>query len=301
MKKVLKWIGIVSGGLLGLLVLAMVVLYASGSARLDKIHEIQPEPIAVPTDESSIARGRHLVEALIFCQECHGDDLAGKVFIDEPMMATVYAPNLTAGHGGVGATYTDADYVRAIRHGVGLEGRGLLIIHADVFHNLSEEDLGAVIAYVKSAPPVDNEIPERRLLPLGRILLALGLFDLEALPFIPAEVIDHSEPFIDMPEMSATAEYGQYLVSITLCSMCHGSDLKGGPPLDPSMPAGPNITAYGGPGGWSEEQFVATIRSGVTPFGKALDPEFMPWEIYANMTDDELAALWRYIVSLNDG
>ena len=240
------------------------------------------------------------MEALAFCQACHGDNLGGEVFIDEPMMATVYAPNLTSGQGGVGATYTDADYVGAIRHGVNPEGRGLIIMHSDVFHNLSEEDLGAVIAYVKSVPPVENEIPERRLLPLGRIFIALGLFDTEAIPLIPAEVIDHGAPFVEMPELGATAEYGQYLMSITLCSMCHGSDLRGGPSLEPGMPPGPTLAAYGAPRGWSEEQFVATIRSGVTPYDKALDPEAMPWDIYANLTDDELAALWRYIASLND-
>ncbi len=300
MKKVLKWIGIVLGGLVGLLVLASVVLYVKGSTRLNDTHEIQLENISIPTSESTITRGQHLVEALTFCQGCHGDNLEGKDFIDEPMMATVYAPNLTSGQGGVGATYTDADYVGAIRHGVNPEGRGLLIMHSDVFHNLSEEDLGAVIAYVKSVPPVDNEIPERRLLPLGRIFVALGMFDSEAIPFIPAEVIDHSAPFIEMPEMGATAEYGQYLMSITLCSMCHGSDLKGGPPLEEGMPAGPNIAVYGAPGGWSEEQFVATIRTGVTPYDKSLDPEFMPWDIMSNMTDDELAAMWRYIASVND-
>ncbi len=172
-------------------------------------------------------------------------------------------------------------------------------MHSDVFNNLSEEDLGAVIAYVKSVPPVDKEIPNRRLLPLGRILFALGLFDSEAIPFIPAEAIDHGAPFVEMPEMEATAKYGQYLMSITLCSMCHGSDLKGGPPLDPSMPPGPAIAGYAAPGGWSEEQFVTTIRTGVTPYGKELNQEFMPWNIYANMTDDELAAMWRYIASLN--
>ena len=299
MKKVFKWIGIVLGGLVGLLVLASVVLYVIGSSRLNKTHEIQVENIAIPTSESAIARGQHLVEALTFCQACHGDNLEGKVFIDEPMMATVYAPNLTSGQGGVGAAHTDADYVGAIRHGVNPQGRGLMIMHSDVFHNLSEEDLGAVIAYIKSVPPVDKEIPDRRLMPLGRILVALGLFDSEAIPFIPAEVIDHGAPFVEMPEMGATAEYGQYLMSITLCSMCHGPDLSGGTPLEPGMPAGPDITAYGAPGGWSEEQFVTTIRTGVTPYGRELEQDFMPWDIYANMTDDELAAIWRYIGSLN--
>ncbi len=92
----------------------------------------------------------------------------------------------------MGAAYADADYVGAIRHGVNPQGRGLMIMHADIYHNLSEEDLGALIAYVKGVPPVDQEIPERRVLPLGRILVALGVFDSESIPFIPAELIDHS-------------------------------------------------------------------------------------------------------------
>lgn len=299
MKKVLKRIGVASGGLVGLLVLAGAVLYFMGSARLNKTHEIQLENIAIPTSESAIARGQHLVEVLTLCQGCHGDNLEGDVFIDEPMIATVYAPNLTSGQGGVGATYTDADYVGAIRHGVNPESRGLMIIHSDVFYNLSEEDLGAVIAYLKSVPPVDKEIPNRRLLPLGRILVALGVFDSEAIPFIPAEVIDHGAPFVEMPEMGVTAKYGHYLMSITLCSTCHGPDLRGGPPLEPGMPAGPGILAYGTRGGWSEEQFATTIRTGVTPYGKELDQAFMPWNMYADMTDDELSAIWLYIASLN--
>jgi len=150
MKNLLKWIGIAFGGLVGLLVLASVVLYVIGSARLNKTHEIQLENIAILTSESAITRGQHLVEVLTFCQACHGDNLEGEVFIDESIIATVYAPNLTSGQGGVGAIYTDADYVGAIRHGVNPEARGLMIMHSDVFHNLSQEDLGAVIAYTKS-------------------------------------------------------------------------------------------------------------------------------------------------------
>lgn len=124
------------------------------------------------------------------------------------------------------------------------------------------------------------------------------MFDSEAMPPIPAEVIDHSVPFAEMPPQGATPEYGGYLVSITLCRMCHGSDLKGAPPLDSGMPPGPNIAVHGAPGGWSEAQFVSTIRTGVTPYGKALDPEFMPWDVFANMSDEELKAIWLYLQSL---
>ena len=298
MKKVLNWIGIILGGLVVLVILAAVGLYIGGGARLSKTYDIQVETIAIPTGEKAIARGRHLAEAVTFCQACHGDNLGGDVIDDEPGIATISASNLTSGRGGVSAAYSDTDYVRAIRHGVNPEGRGLLVMHSDIFHNLSEEDLGAVIAYVKSAPPVDNQVSKTRVEPLGRIFLALGMFDSEAMPPIPAEVIDHTAPFAEAPAPGATAEYGRYLVSIALCYMCHGPDLRGGPPLEEGWPPGPNITIYGAPGGWSEEQFVSTIRTGVTPYGKALDPEFMPWEGYANMTDEELGAIWQYLQSL---
>jgi cytochrome c553 len=298
MKKVLKWIGIVLGSLVALLVVAAAVLYILGSARLNKTYDIQPEAIAVPTNEAAIARGKHLVEALTFCGGCHGEDLRGDAFEDEPMIATFYAPNLTSGRGGIGAAYSDADYVRAIRHGVNPEGRGLLIMHSDVYHNLSEQDLGAMIAYLKSVAPVDNEIPEPKIEPLGNILVALGVFDSEALPLIPAELIDHSAPFPEMPAQGTTAEYGGYLVSITLCHMCHGPDLTGAPPLEPGMPPGPNLTPGGELGGWSEADFIQTMRTGVSPHGDELDPEFMPWDVYANMTNEELKSLWMYLQSL---
>jgi len=204
MKKILKWIGIALGSLVALLVVAAVVLYILGSARVNKTFDIQPEAIPIPTDEASIARGQHLVEALTFCGGCHGENLGGEAFEDEPMIATFYAPNLTSGKGGVGATYSDADYVMAIRHGVSPQGRGLLIMHSDVYHNLSEQDLGAMIAYLKSVPAVDNELPELKIYPLGNIMVALGAFDSEALPLMPAESIDHSAPFAEMPAQSKT-------------------------------------------------------------------------------------------------
>ena len=146
---------------------------------------------------------------------------------------------------------------------------------------------------------MDNETPEISILPLGRILVSLGLFDSEDIPFIPAEAIDHSAPFVDAPDAGATAEYGEYLMSITLCSMCHGPDLQGGAPLEPGMPPGPSIAAYGIPGGWSEQEFISTLRTGVTPYGTKLDEELMPWDLYANLTDDELSAMWLYIGSIN--
>jgi cytochrome c553 len=298
MKKALKWIGILLGGLIGLLVVAAIRLYSIGSARLSETHDIQVETIAIPTKETAVARGRHLAEAVTFCTACHSEDLGGQILDDDPLVFTLAAPNLTAGRGGIGATYSDADHVRAIRHGVSPEDRGLLIMHSDVYHNLSEEDLGAIIAFVKSMPPVDNEDAKTRVAPLGRIFVALGVFDMETMPLIPAEVIDHSAPFTEAPAERATAEYGQYLMSISLCRMCHGADLTGAPPIEEGSPPGPNIAIDTAPGSWSQAQFASAVRTGVTPSGTVLNPEHMPWDLYASLTDKEITALWLYLQSL---
>jgi hypothetical protein len=261
-------------------------------------HNIQPKAIATPTGEQDTDRGRHLVDALTFCQSGHHEDLGGDVLVDMPVIASFYAPDLTSGRGAVGASFSDADFVRAIRHGIDPQGHGLLIMHSEIFHNLSGQDLGAIIAFVRSVPPVDHEIPTPRLEPLGRILIPLGVFDRNAMTLIPAEVIDQSAPFAEMPPPGPTAEYGGYLVSLTLCHICHGPELAGEPPVEAGKPPGPNLIALGGPGRWSAEQFVSTISTGVTPYDNKLDPDFMPWDKYTNLTDVELMAIWRYVQSL---
>jgi mono/diheme cytochrome c family protein len=227
--------------------------------------------------------------------------MSGKVLFDESGIATVYASNLTSGRGGRGAVYTDVDFVRAIRHGVNREGRGILVMHSDAYHGLGAEDLGAIVAYLKSLPPVDNEVPEPRATPIGKIMIALGLFDSDVIPLIPAERIDHDAPLAPAPRREISAAYGHYVVSLALCTLCHGADLGGGPPVEPGAPPSPNIAAYAASGTWTEEQFVATLRTGVTPYGKRIDPEVMPWEHYARMSDDELAAIWQYMASLAGG
>jgi mono/diheme cytochrome c family protein len=298
MTKGLRAVTIGLGGLLAVVLVAGLILYVIGGSRLNRSHEIAVPAVAIPTDAAAIARGRHLADAVTLCHACHGDSLSGDVLLDEALIATIYASNLTAGRGGVGASYSDADFVRAIRHGVNPAGRGLMIMHSDGYHNLGERDLAAIVSYVKSVPPVDHELPRTRGGLLGRIFVALGMFDGGPMPLIPAEVIDHSAPVPTVPTEGVTAAYGGYLVSIALCSMCHGADLRGGPPVDEGAPPGPGIVVHAAAGGWSEEQFIHTLRTGVTPEGKVLDREYMPWEVYAKMTDSELAAIWRYVASL---
>jgi len=294
-RRLLKWSGIGLGGIVAVAVLAAFGLYLAGGARINRTFDVQERALAIPADSDAIARGRHLAEAVTLCTACHGDDLSGGPIADEPGIAEIYASNLTSGRGGVGSRYDDAAYVRAIRHGVNSEGRGILIMHADAYNHLGEQDLASIVAYVKSVPPVDSEVPRASVTALGRVMVALGLFDMPTMPLVPAEVIDHEAPIPDQIAPSVSAGYGAYLVSIALCKMCHGEEFRGGPPIEPGSPPAPDITVYGVDGGWSEEQFIATIRTGVTPYTRTLDGEVMPWETYANMTDAELAAIRLYV------
>ena len=292
MRKFFKWFGIVLGILLGLVVLIVAGLYLNTSVRLNKTYSVQTETITIPTDPASIERGQH-VAVIRLCTECHGADMSGRVFLDEAVIGRISTTNLTSGKGGVGGELSDADWVRAIRHGIGSDGMPLLIMPAGEFYYLSDADLGAVIAYVKSLPPVDNELPAKEIGPLFRV--AMTFMDVV---IIPAEVIDHAAPRPIAPEVGVTLEYGKYL-AIT-CTGCHGSGFSGGPiPLaPPEFPPALNLTPGGELQGWTEEMFINTMRTGVTPSGHQLKNEYMPWMYFGQMTDEELQAIFLFLRSL---
>ena len=142
---------------------------------------------------------------------------------------------------------------------------------------------------LKSIPPVDNEVPESRLGPLGRLFVVLGA------PFLVASEIDQTGPRPVAPEPGTTAEYGKYLGRS--CLFCHGDDLSGGE-QGPSEIVPPNITQGAHPGAWSEGDFIAAMRTGVIPDGFQLDSEEMPWKAIGQLTDDELKAVWLFMKSV---
>lgn len=194
----------------------------------------------------------------------------------------------------MGATNTDDDWVRAIRHGVGHDGRGLLLMPVRNFYYLSDEDLGALIAYLKSLPPVDNELPKTKPGPLGFVMLALGQLPPEATS-PDVTVIDHDGPRTVAPKPRATVEYGRYLAST--CTVCHGAQFNGGLIRTDAEYLAPNLTPGGEVAFWSEEDFITALRTGVTPSGHKLK-DVMPWKYFGQMTDDELKAVWLYLQSL---
>ncbi len=284
------------GGLVCVLTLVLCGVYLLSERRLNRRYDVALEAVAVLTDPASINRGRHLATVIAQCTHCHGEDLGGKLSADNITLGRLYAPNLTSGEGGIGASYSDADFVRAICHGLDRDGQPLLLMPAQYLGGLSDVDLGALIAYVRSVRPVDRETPSKRIGPLTRLVLIAG----EAPDLIPAELIDHraQRSPAAVPELSV--EYGKFLVDVGGCRVCHGPDLSGGlhPLAVPGEPAPANLTPGGPLAHWSSVDFTRTLRSGITPDGRRLDPRFMPWPSIGQMTDSEIAAVWLYLASL---
>jgi cytochrome c553 len=290
MSGILRVLALVLAGLLLVLVIAVAAVYAISESKLNRTIAVPTESVAVPTDITAKQRGQHLAAAVATCIDCHGPNLGGTVFVDDPGLGRVVAPNLTRGRGGIGSTFSDSDFVRALRHGVDPSGRPLLIMPSDDYTNFSDADLGAIIAYIRSLPPVDNVLPGNELRALGRVLFAAG-----QLPLQTADAIDHTAVRRPAPPAAVTAEYGQYLARNAGCPSCHGPGLSGGkiPQAPPDALPAANITPAG-IGNWSDADFIKALRTGTRPDGRVLNT-FMPWPFYAQMTDDELRAIFRYL------
>lgn len=279
----LKRIGIAIAAIVGLAVVLVLVLNVISIARQGKRYAIPATSIVVRTDSTSLARGRHIVAAVGLCGECHGADLGGKKFSEDLLTGTLYSSNLTRGKGGFPADYSDEDLWRALRHGVGRDGRSLVFMPSESFQELTQADLLSIIAYLHTVPPVDRERPATRPGPLMRVLhVAVGF------PLLPAEKIDHAKAPVASVALGPTLEYGQYIGAA--CRGCHGPALAGG------AGPGPNITR-GVIGSWSEADFFCAIREGLRPDGTSLTDQ-MPWKGFRNMSDDELRALWLYLQSV---
>lgn len=293
MKSVMKWAGRIVGGLLVLVIVALAAVYGLSEYRMRKTYEVSPAPLAFQPTPDAVQKGARLA-VVRGCTDCHGEKLGGKQFFDEMPVGRLFASNLTSGSGGVGATYTDQDWVRAIRHGVGPDGKPLLFMPAHEFNPMGDEDLGALIAYIKSLPPVENPPTENAVGPLGRVLFLAG-----QLPLLPVEMIDHDAPRKAAPPPGATAEYGAYLA--TGCTGCHGAGFGGGkiPGTPPDWPAAANLTPdpETGIGKWTEQDFFRALREGKRPDGRELNP-IMPWKATAQLTDDEIRAVWLHLRSL---
>ena len=287
MNKVLR---AVLAGLAGIVLVAVIVVLVLGwKSPRDQYLQVEARAVPIPTDAAAIERGRYFAHAIGVCGVCHGDDLAGQNMSDSMIWGYVFTPNLTPGQGGIGRDYAPLDWVRAIRHGVDRNGRAFAFMPVDHYYHITDEDLGDIIAYLQHLPPVDNAGGDIRLGIIPRAIINSGVIG----DLVRPELMDHNAP---RPEPAASR--GEYLALIGGCDFCHGPTLQGGQGPEPGAPPGPDITGTGRLAHWALGDFAAVMAAGALPDGRTINPMFMPWKGYRNLSGEDLQVLFDYLRSL---
>lgn len=285
-------------GLLAFVAVAALGLLLAIWIRQDRKFEAPLPAVHASNDPAVIARGRYLVYGPAHCVGCHGDraqrgaahvDLSGGTDFKLPI-GIFNPPNLTSSvASGIGAL-SDGEIARALRHGVGHDGRALFPFMP--FADLSEEDLVAILSFLRAEPPVEKAVPRPRLNLLGR---AVRAFVLE--PRGPTRPVRATSP------TGVTVERGEYLAySVANCVGCHTNrDLMTGAFVGPPFAGGfrmgkhvsKNLTPDARTGwirSWTEDDFVARLKSGAKPEGSP-----MPWDSFARMSEDDMRAIYRFL------
>jgi mono/diheme cytochrome c family protein len=289
----IRMLGRIAGVLLVITALASAVIVLHGWTQIELRQNRRVPDFHAATDPASLARGRHLVE--IACAGCHSPTfappLAGSsvnflVLDSTQTIGTLWAPNLTPG--GVLARASDGQLARAVREGIGADGRVLLVMPSAYYHAMPDSDLAAILGFLRSQPTVTRVVPSRRLGLTPYVILGLHQFPTSLQPPVNAVV-----PRV--PE-AATARYGEYLASLATCGDCHGAKLLGNPDHRPG-PHAPPIARTAAT--LDFPTFDRAMRGGIGFTGKPLDPSQMPFGEFRRFTDVEARAIYEYVHSLS--
>src|SRR4051794_19846083 len=300
-KKILKWTGIV------LLVLVAGVTIITVTRQHVKYDAPYPD-IHASKDSSVIARGRQIIYGPAHCVECHNAGNVDSLLVagaDIPLsgarkfsfgLGDFYSKNITPDTGTGTGKYTDPEIARVLRYG--LHPDNTAVFDFMPFHNISDEDLTAVISFLRAQKPVHNQVPAHDPNLLGKIIIAFLVK-----PVGPSEAIKKSI------QRDTSAAYGKYIVNnIANCSGCHtkrslsgeytGELLAGGSPIaKEGYPAltPPNITGDSSSRifRWTQNDFVSRFHD-----GKRIPFSEMPWNSFKNMSDNDLKAIYNYLKSV---
>jgi mono/diheme cytochrome c family protein len=270
-----------------------------------KARKLTPETFAASPER--LTRGRYLAESITGCLGCHsphdwiqhdapipaGKEGSGELMPIGGLPGTIYAPNLTSDPDTGAGRWSDDQLARAIREGIGHDGRALFpLMPYQNFRALSDEDLASIIVFLRTLPPVRNPLPQSQI-----------IFPVKYLIRGAPEPLAGAVP---QPDLSTPLKRGAYLTEIANCAVCHtpqvrgapiaGMDFAGGFILDGpwGRVASANITPdASGISYYDEELFIQTLRTGYVHTRKL--SSIMPWHEFRNMTDEDLAAIFAYL------
>ncbi|MBG9374958.1 c-type cytochrome [Panacibacter sp. DH6] len=300
-KKIAKWTGII-------LLVLITGISVTAAFRQNVVYDAPYPQIKASTDSVVIARGRHLAYSSAHCVDCHSTanaDSLIKLGLDVPLsggfdfdigIGHIYSKNITPDSAtGIGR-YTDAELARALRYGV--HPNGTVVFDFMQFHNMSDDDLVAVLSFIRSQKPVYNKVPDNSLDVMGKLVKAFLVKPAGPTEQVPVSVV-----------IDTSANYGRYLAnSVAECNGCHTKrDMSGAFTGEP-FGGGNEFAEHGNPllitpnltpdsssriFGWSQADFIKRFR-----MGKIIPYSPMPWQSFGRMTDDELKAIYKYLQTL---
>jgi mono/diheme cytochrome c family protein len=314
----LKLILKILGWIVGIVIIVIIALVGYIQLRWDAKSDRPAPDLKATADSATIARGEYIFKFQAQCWGCHQDPAAtsntipssaGGMLFDlsnaGPGFGKWYSRNLTPDtETGIGS-WTDGEIVQALREGINKDRLTLFpIMPTDWYKGMGDEDVLAVVAYLRSLQPVKHEVPEREPSFFAKALFTFGM--LKPQPHITAPVT--------APPRGVTAEYGKYVASnLAGCAECHTPrNLQDGQFYLDSLFAGssfpfegaitafaPNITpdTETGIGSWNEEQFITAVTTGVRPDSVVLSPH-MPYAYYKFLTMDDLRAVYVYLKTI---
>jgi hypothetical protein len=305
LKKILKWTAFV--------VLSLLIILSITVAFRQHLQFDAPYPdIHASTDSAVLARGKYLVYGPAHCADCHAKPefqeavnqgqevaLSGGRRFDIPI-GVIYSRNITPDETGI-AKFTDQQIARSLRYGVGVDGRALFDFMP--FHNTSDEDLTAIISYIRTLKPVQNKVQANEMSVIGKVVKAFLIKPVGPDGDVPKTVLHDTG-----------IAYGKYLAKcVSNCRGCHTKrnlmtgafmrqEFAGGFKMESIIDRDhyscvtPNLTpdpATGHISQWNEEVFIKRFRA-----GKIIPHSTMPWGPFSRMSDDELKAVYYYLVTL---
>ncbi len=281
-------LGVLAAGALAVGVTGKVL----GERKLVRIIQVDVAPFIMPHKASSLEQGRYLFSTR-GCADCHGANGAGREIIRSGAMLVV-SPAIAPGENSVTAGYTATDWVRTLRHGVKPDGRPVMIMPSEDYNRLTNDDVAALISYVRRLPAVEGKQAVVQLPTMVKIMYGLGYVK------DASEMINHKLPPQEPVAASVSLEHGKYVANS--CIGCHGAHLSGGriPGSPPEWPAPANLTPGDGsvmPRYASADVFMEMLRSGKRPDGSAIST-VMPFNSLKEMNETDMRALHAYLQTL---
>jgi mono/diheme cytochrome c family protein len=254
-----------------------------------------------------LERGRYLFAGLTGCAACHsehdltqhgipilpGAEGAGEVMPFDGLPGLIVAPNITPDPQTGAGNWTDDQIARAIREGIGHDGRALFpMMPYDVFKKMSDEDLASIVVYIRSLPPVHRELQKTEI-----------IFPVKYLIRAAPQPVTGPVP---SPDPADRLKYGEYLVNMGGCSFCHSPQVRG-QVVSGMRFAGGNLMKGGwgqaatanltpdssGIGYYDEALFLQAMRTGYVKARKL--SSIMPFGEYKNLKDDDLKMMFAYL------